>query len=93
MGYSRINARITTNLRTLNRKKRRDLLNSIINNLMLVVQENDTQIERISLIKLNNINIDTFDFLKWLKVDYRDVHGTYICANEGDATAKSLPKN
>jgi hypothetical protein len=89
MGYTRISARASTNLRTLNRKKRRDLLNSIISNLMLVVQENDTQIERISLIKLNSINIDTFDFLKWLRVDYRGVHGTHICTNGSDATAKT----
>lgn len=82
--------------RTERRSRRRELLKSIIDNLILVYGKNDTEIERISIIKLNSINIDTFDFLKWLRIDideYRYSAGSHIYTNRLDTTATTKQEN
>jgi hypothetical protein len=75
--------------RTINRARRRELLRHIIDNLITAYSCNDTELESIPIIKLNSINIDSCDFLKWLRREQREGSGTHIYTNRLDSTAES----
>lgn len=78
---------------TLNRAKRRSYIYDIITNLIKVYALPDNKIKILPMIKLNNIRMDTLDFLKWLDLEYRETHDTYIPVFGGDATPTTLQKN
>lgn len=75
--------------RTENRIKRRNLLREIIDNFISIYSKNDTELERVPMLKLNNIKLDTCDFLKWLGVEQRYVSQPYIYAKHHDDTVQT----
>ena len=79
--------------RTKQRIARREMMKKIIDNMIILYACNDTQLEKIPLIKLRNINIDTEDFKKWVRPEYRYMSKTSICPFDQDATSATNRKN
>ena len=73
--------------------RKRELIKAIISNFIEVYSYNDTRLERVPMIQLQNCKINTEDYLKWLNRDDGYVSGTYICVNKEDATANKEQKN
>lgn len=78
--------------RTIAREKRREAIRIIIDNFITIYSNSDNELERLPLQKLMNIKLDTMDFLKWLRLEYRESIGTHIYTNTVDAAAKASRK-
>ena len=72
------------NARMTNRTRRRIMLKDIIDNFIELYKHNDTELERIKLIKLNNIRMDTLTFLNWIRAEHRECHDSYIYTKDSD---------
>lgn len=79
--------------RTIARAKRREAIRIIIDNFITIYSNSDNELERLPLLKLMNIKLDTMDFLEWLRLEYREGSGTHIWTNRVDAAAKASKKN
>ena len=55
-----------------NHQKKRELLKTIISNLITIYKKTDEQLEAIPMRTLISMNLNCFDFLKWMRVDYRE---------------------
>lgn len=77
---------------TINRQKRRAFLYDIICNFVKLYAEPDNRLKIIPMIKLNNIRMDTLNFLKWLNIEYREGHDTHISVFGGDAVPTAYSK-
>jgi hypothetical protein len=59
-------------VKEFNHKRRKELLKTIISNLVDIYNKDDKALEVIPMQKLNSINISVFDFLKWMRIGYRE---------------------